>query len=89
MERLSSRQGTRGSRIDRGSVHSRTICIEPEESVKKRAAEAIDKALEAQDPATVVKVVASGHMTFKDYTAKTGASNYCSVLIEPIGGFVE
>lgn len=68
---------------------TRTSCIEPEESVKKRAAEAIDKALEAQDPSTVVKVVASGHMTFKDYTAKTGASNYCSVLIEPIGGFVE
>lgn len=68
---------------------ARGTCIEPEESVKKRVAEAIDKALEAQDPATVVKVVASGSQSFKDYHTKTGVANYCSVVIEPIGGFVE
>lgn len=68
---------------------TRFKCSEPEETVKQSVAAAIDAALVAQDPATIVKVTASGSQNFKNYETKSGVSNSCSVAIEPIHGFVE
>lgn len=68
---------------------TRYKCSEPEETVKKAVAASIDAALEAQDPATVVKVAASGSQNFKNYETKSGVSNQCTISIDPMHGFVE
>lgn len=64
-------------------------CAEPEETIRQTAAALIDKALESTDPSFVVEVNASGSQSYKDWTAKTGVSNYLSITIQPKHGFVE
>jgi hypothetical protein len=64
-------------------------CMEPEESVRQAAATLIDASLAAQDPATAVRVSASGSQGFKDWDKKTGVFNSASIVVEPQHGFVE
>ncbi len=68
---------------------SKITCSEPEQTVMKSAAAAIDAALAAQDLVTVVEVSASGSQRYKDYTAKTGVTNRLSVSIKPLYRFIE
>lgn len=62
-------------------------CIDPEEGVKQAVAVALAAALAAQDPATVVKVTASGHQS--GVLASGGTNNTLRVEVEPVYGFVE
>lgn len=61
-------------------------CIEPEQSIKAKATEAIAAALMAYPDGAVVHLEASGHQD----SAKDGkASNTLSIHIRPLYGFVE
>jgi hypothetical protein len=63
---------------------SKATCMEPEEGVRQSARATIAAALAAQDPGTVVKVVASGSQS-----TYAKLSNVMSIAIEPQYGFVE
>ena len=64
---------------------SRYKCVDPEEGVKQAVGAALAAALAAQDPASVVKVTASGHQQGSGETAV----NTLRVEVEPIFGFIE
>ena len=65
---------------------TRNKCMEPEETIRQLAGQAIATSLAAFPPATVVKVSASGNQS----TATDGrAVNQLSVTIEPLYQFLE
>jgi hypothetical protein len=63
-------------------------CIEPEEGVKQAVGAALAASLAAQNPDSVVKVIASGHQTGPTDGLKN-INNTVHVEVEPIHGFVE
>jgi hypothetical protein len=65
------------------------VCAEPEETVRKAAAAMIDAALAAQDPTVAVRVSASGSMSYRNWSGKSGVSNQMTIQIDPQYGFVE
>jgi len=71
--------------VRQASPECASPCLEPEETVRQAALKVIDTALEAQDPAMVVKVAANGSMGYKDWQAKTGCNNSLSITIAPQG----
>lgn len=71
---------------------SQSTCSEPEESVRQSARATIAAALAAQDPRTVVKVMASGSQSQRNYGQKDVAPSFTNSLtinVEPQYGFVE
>jgi hypothetical protein len=65
-------------------------CSEPEESVKQAAGATLAAALAAQEPGTVVKVLASGSQS--QYQGKDGSpvyKNQLSLSVEPLYNFIE
>lgn len=71
----------------------RSVCAEPEETVRQAARAAIAAALQAQREDSVVRVTAGGSMinTYNKETGSWGApySNHLEIHIEPLYGFVE
>lgn len=71
---------------------SQSKCNEPEETVRQAALAVIAAAIAAQDPASAVKVSASGSQSEKydSNGQRTGVfTNSLSISIEPLYGFVE
>jgi hypothetical protein len=67
-------------------------CSEPEESVRQAAASVLATAIAAQDPASAVKVTASGNQGHKygPNGEATGLfTNSLSINVDPQYGFVE
>ena len=71
---------------------SKNPCCDPEESVRQAAGAVIAACLAAQDPNSVVTVMAGGHQSTvygTDGNATGQYQNTLNIKIDPIYGFVE
>lgn len=64
-------------------------CVEPEETIKNKVAEAIASALAVYPPNLAVRVEAGGSQHAVDHSKPTELTNSLKVEITPIYGFLE